>query len=552
MYPEGAGRRPRRFIPQKVPMAPCAPRNRYLLPLLFLGSALLYANSLGNGFVWDDYLFTIYGDAYRNFNLRTLFLSPGNGLEYLPIRDLSYLLDRLLWGEQPFGYHLSNIVIFGLTVVVIKLFADRLTLLIDPEAHPNCVTPLVMALLFAIHPLQSEVVSWVTGRNALLGGLFFTISAWCYLLFLAAPVGKGRLLYAAALLACLLSLLSKATGIILPLLLLLCSLYDRNSPLPRNLFRTAPFMLLSGLFFVLFTKIAASSHIMGSARCTTFDCLKERIAVALQIPFFYLGKFLLPLNLSAAYDITFATPLTALPVAAAALILGLAAATAIRLRHRFPPLLFSLAGYLIMLIPVLNLFPTHPVVADRYAYLPSLPLCFLVAAGAARLWHHSRRWTIFTAMALLLPAVWLTLHQNLVWRNEKSLWEHAARVSPASSLAATNLGRIYFVEKDYDRAFPLFERVQRRDPADPHYDFFRGCLRVLNGDYPGAIVFFNQALERNGDFMEALYNLGRAYEAVHDRERAIASYRKVLDSGQPDPGNMRALAREKLQGLGAR
>ena len=518
-----------------------------LLPLVV---ASVYGHTVGHGFVWDDHLYLANNPLYRSFALGKILTSPGNGLEYLPVRDLSHLLDFLLWGPNPAGFHLANLVYFALAVLAAYRLAS--TLAADSpggEGSEPRLTGFVAALLFAVLPLQSEVVGFLTGRNALLSTLFAFVAATLYFRSLdeGEPLPGRRLRYAGALVAYLLALFAKATAISLPLALAVLPLVRGGRKL--RLVPLAPFFLVAGGAFLLFTRIAAQANILRWDTAAAGGGLAGRLATALQIPFFYLGKFLAPLTLSPEYDVIFSRYLLDPLVLAALAGLLLLVGVAWWLRRRSPCVAVGLGWFLVTLLPVLNLLPTHPTVADRYAFLPSFGLCYLLAAGGMTLLGRRRR--LLAAVLLLLAGGWgwLAHEQSRVWQSDASLWEATIRSSPRSVKAYTNLGRIRFREGQYDRALALFGQAQAIEPTDPHLDYFTGVLAYSRNDIAAAQRHFVRALGRNLQFIEALYHLGLIYEAQGDPVRAAEYFRLALRSPEPDVGTFKQLAAERLRAV---
>lgn len=273
---------------------------RFVLAIIIVAVAAFCAGFTGlNGsFVWDDITLLVLQPVYRNFDLRTIFLSPANGVEYLPLRDVSYAIDMKLWGiMNPYGFHLTNLILYTFNAITVFLVSLEITSLISTDretVHPepsDLNVALLASLLFVAHPIHSEVVAFVTQRNTLLAGLFFFLSLWCYLRHVRGGQSHSWW-YAAALSSFLLSLLSKGYGIILPLVLLLCvATFARNGK--TRLYRIlelSPFMAFAALFVVIFTMIARSTQIMIHQQGDpTFI---GKITIALQIPFFYFGKLL--------------------------------------------------------------------------------------------------------------------------------------------------------------------------------------------------------------------------------------------------------------------
>src|SRR5512138_3095470 len=99
-------------------------KSRYLCLILFLLVCAVFGNSLLNGFVWDDYFYMVNNRVYVDFDLARIWLSLANGVEYLPVRDMSYALDYAIWGNNPLGFHLANVVLYGITTVIFYRFVQ--------------------------------------------------------------------------------------------------------------------------------------------------------------------------------------------------------------------------------------------------------------------------------------------------------------------------------------------------------------------------------------------------------------------------------------------
>ena len=526
-------------------------------PLILLIAVVgTYGNTLVNGFVWDDTIYTAENPAYARFDLHRIFTTLANGVEYLPVRDVSYALDHLLWGSNPAGFHAANVFYYWLTVLAVYALARATALLLavnrdDAAGRRAGATGMATALLFAVHPIHSEVVSFITCRNAILSALLFFLAGALFLRFLTAPpVDRRRFLaYGGALVCYCGSLLSKASGIILPLVLASYAAFVQGRRRAATLVSLTPFFALAMAAYVVFTKIAAFAHIIRTPTGIPDIGRWQDLAVkALHITGFYLGKMLVPRGLSAEYDLF--TGRQPQPAVAAAVLAGLlvAVAAAVRMRRTRPCLLFSIGWYLLTLIPVLNFFPTHPVIADRYALLPSFAFFFLLASALVEVSASVRPSRVICGTAIL-ACCWsaLTVARNRVWYSEETLWKDTISVSPGSYKAYTNLGRVYFAaDHNDDRAFALFDQARQINPGDPNYDYFQGYRCYLRNDTPCAIRNLNQALGRDIEFIEALYLLGVIYELQHDREKAAQYFRLVVSSREPDTDGFKQEAVRRL------
>lgn len=443
-------------------MSPEGKNTLITYTLLIVAVVMLYGNTLSGGFVWDDGLFTA-NQVYWSFDLGKIFFSLANGLEYLPIRDLSYLFDIAVWSGTPFGFHLTNLLLFAAIVILVYQLANRLTLYTRPAASfpPQWFVPILTALIFATHPLKSEVVAWITQRNTLLATLFFLVSVSCFLRYLDKNEKK---MLAVSLAAFILALLSKAIVVTLPLLLLFFTVLQNRGGWRQGKFWAplAPFFILSGAAAALFLAIARQTSVISAAYYGSFS---ERLAVAVQIPFFYFKKTLLPTDLSAFYAENFAQSLTASATLLSALLLTLLTAVAWLLRKKFPEILLGGGWFMITLLPVSNLLATSPVAADRYMFLPSFGLAFTAAALLGRLRLPLQGLIIFPLLILSVFSA-LTFRQNRIWQDDITLWRQTAARSPQIAGVWYNLGRALHRTPQLSLALEAYLRAVKLDPAN--------------------------------------------------------------------------------------
>ena len=208
-----------------------------LLPLaVALVTALVFLPALANGFlVWDESSLLLRNPWYRGLrpsNIAWMFTTRLMG-HWMPLNWLSFGLDYALWGMNPVGYHLTNVVLHAANAAVFYAVALRLLGLALPERLTADrgrlrLGALAAALLFSLHPLRVESVAWVTERRDVLSGLFYLLAILAYLRYCEdRTVGRpsGGRFYWAALALCALALLSKAMAVSLPVILLLLDLY---------------------------------------------------------------------------------------------------------------------------------------------------------------------------------------------------------------------------------------------------------------------------------------------------------------------------------------
>jgi len=523
----------------------------YLLGLLLL-AVLVFFKTLFFEFVWDDTVLLVGQASYQTATLKQLLLSPINGVEYLPLRDLTYIIDYQLWGWNPFGFHLTNLVLYILNIWAVYRFTSLLGPMLLPPGNSKTADgtvwiALLTAALFTVLPLHSEVVSFIHARNVLLSGLFFFSSCSYFLKFIESGL-RRYIVFSFILLT--FALLSKATVIILPLILVTL-LYFKPEQKPRDYAVLVPFFLLSVVFFFIFKFHATESDFIQQDLELAFGDYGffSKIAVALQIPFFYIAKLLVPTGLSTEYKIEFTRDIFSLIGVFTLLVLGSLVSITYYFRKTFPQGLFALGWFLICLIPVLNFFLTNPVVADRYVYLSSWAFAFILATALHQLGEKAGSNLV---LILLVPILgiysWLALERNDVWRSELTVMEDMTRSSSNHLKAYNNLGQYHFKKKQFSKAFEYFQNASDISPVSSQLELHQAKLAVMQNKPLEAIEILERIQSFN-DNEAGIWNLhGQIQESQGQILSALQSYQKSLNSDYATPFS-REFASARLQYL---
>ena len=204
--------------------------------VIFFITFSIYSPTLTNDFVWDDIKYVVENTAIHSFTSTSLakMVTSFHAGNWHPLTWLSHAIDYAFWGSNPFGHHLSNIIIHALNTILVFFFCIRLIALARPAGNNSGSTKQVTtilaasvpSLLFGLHPLHVESVAWVAERKDLLCALFFLLALLCYLSFSSSIFQKARRRwYALCLASTLLALLSKPMAVTFPLILLLVDVY---------------------------------------------------------------------------------------------------------------------------------------------------------------------------------------------------------------------------------------------------------------------------------------------------------------------------------------
>jgi len=521
--------------------------------LLAAAVFILYGRATGYDFVWDDRIFFIGKEAYRNFSLGKILFGLGNGVEYLPARDITYALDYFVWGERAAGFHLTNILLFAATAILLFLFTRRFLQLIDPrfwnEQRTTGFAAFAAALFFAVHPINCEAVSFVTCRNVLVSGLFFIFACYGYVRSVTDGDGRNRW-YLLALCTAVGAVTGKATAVVLPLILTLVALYVPVTGCRKRLLGLFPFFLVAGGGFLVHRQVAALAFIIDEQAGRALGAeVAVKLAKALQIPFFYLGKLLLPVGYSAEYDVMLAGKLGSPAVLLAAIGSAGILAAAVLLRRRFPELTPGLLWFMITLIPVLNLFNTNPVVADRYAFLPSYGIFLAAAVAVVRFVPQRGKAAAVIVCALSLAWGGVAAARSGSWRSDETLWRANTRTAPRQSKGYINLANWYYNQQQFDKTMAVLAEGQRYTPLDPYLAYFEGMIAEQRGDLEKAKAAFRKTLDFKEDHIEAIYQLATIYERTGDIPQAAEYYSRAVLAHSIEVSGLRASAGVKRQEL---
>ncbi len=435
-----------------------------------------------------------------------------------PLTWLSHALDWQLFGADAAGPHLVNLLLHTGNVLVLFWVLWRAT----GRAYRSAV----VALLFALHPVNVQSVAWVAERKNLLSALFFLLALGAYRWYASAP--RGRRYFTVAGLF-VLGLMAKPQVITLPLVLLL---WD-DWPLRRMSLGTSPqakeesFSRLTWEKLPLFVLAAMSAaitllaHRAGSA--LRWYPLWMRAENAIVSCVRYLGVAIWPAHLALFYP----HPLGAISLSQVLLSLTLLVLlTSVALRHG-GSLRVGWLWYLITLLPMSGLVQVGAQArADRYAYLPFIGLFLMTVWGLAD-WaenrHVPRGLQTAAALLVLLAFAALTRQQLRYWQDSVSLWTRTLQVTQANSIAEVDLGAALIARGQTEEAMKHFRAANTIEPRDPLANMYIGRYEQTQNNLAAAIAAYKIVVANAADAKlkaRALNNMGYAYQAMGDLTNA--------------------------------
>lgn len=427
---------------------------------LALAVTLSYANVLPGTFQFDDY--NVIVNEAQVHTWAAWFASLGHGIR--PLLKFSYTLNWTL-GLGVIGFHLTNIVIHLANAYLVYRLAQ---VFVEQQWQREQLrsVPLLSALLFAVHPIHTEAVSYISGRSASLMTLFYLAALWCYV---SGRTQQRKLhLYVGAPLLFVLALATKETAITFPFALLLWE--SACGGRWRAAFKQQwPVWLAAGITALLF--VFSDSYSTQMQRSAEFNSLQGNLATQFSAFAYLLRQWALPVWLNIDPDLPMLHDLSnsILPLL---LFISLCAVMLICWRRR-PWISFALAWVMLQLIALYLLLPRLDIANERQWYLASWPL-LLALSIELTLWLNAKKLQVLAA-ALLLAYISLTLWRNQAYLSEVNLWEATAIRSPDKARVHNNLGHAYLLAQRHEEARREFTTALRLDPDlyQAHYNLLR-------------------------------------------------------------------------------
>jgi protein O-mannosyl-transferase len=457
-----------------------------------------------------------------------------------PLTWLSHALDCQLFQLNPVGHHYTNLLLHATNALLLFLILQWFT--------GYTTRSLMVAALFAVHPLNVESVAWVAERKNVLCMFFFLLAIAAYGWYVRRP-GIARYLVVAALFA--MALMSKPMAITLPMLLLLLDYWplgrmrfpgnvesrgerrgrfaDCTQSLTTLCFEKVPLLALSAgsAVITMIAQKAGGAVLTSAARSPLLRFENVIVSYAL-----YIQKAIWPSHLAALYPYPHSLP--AWEVVASAIFLLAVTCAVLRYRlHR--SLAVGWFWYLGTMVPMIGLVQVgNQAMADRYAYLPLVGLFMMIVWAAAELASArqlSVKYLATAGLAVLLALSAVTRIQLGYWHDDFSLWSHALAVTRNNYVAENNFANALVRQGRIDEAITHFRTASVLEPLDPTSQLNLGIYAEQHGDLTQAAKRYDMTLRLATDTQlraTAYANLGTVYFALHDYGRAQENFDSAL------------------------
>ena len=470
--------------------------------------ALFYSNSFGNFFVWNDWTLIIENFFVRDWsNLPEIFTSVfwkplvGEPSQiYQPLLSLSFMADFSLWGLKPWGYHLTNTILHGANSIL-SYFLARI--------YVTPVTALMAALLFAVHPIHTEAVTYISGRGELIMA-FFLLSG--VLVFLKSEKYTSWPLYLVSLPFFFLALLTKETAVIFPLLLLAADVTAfpsawQSDPSRRLARQIGPLLVLGAFYSLRYVFVGITS--MYPLPVTDF--VRPLLLVLKAVPL-YLGLLLFPSNIHFLHPLHASSPLDLQIFLAILLLAGAGWLLRCAVKSGNQAVRFALLWFLIGLAPLVYFIGFSVPLLEGWTYLPSVGFVLIAALGLERI----NRWAPSGAplwltlwIAVMLGGV--TFYRNWDWKDDMQISLHTIAASPDDPVTLRLLGNAYFRRGKTPEAEKTFQKGISLSPGEPRLHESLGRLYSFLGKGGEALASYQRMRELRPQDPYSYWRIARFY-----------------------------------------
>lgn len=494
------------------------PAERYLLPLVLLITAFLYAKTFTYPFILDDNM-QIVGNRHimdagyvRTYFTQDLWSHlPGKHLDayYRPLLLLWFRANYVFFGDSSFYWHLSTVLMHLLCTTLVYVLALRFV--------ADRMSAAVAAALYGVHPIQVEGVAWISGVNGSLCAVFVLMTLLCYLEF---KKSKRDLWLAASVIGFAAALLAKESAMPFAAVILA---YEWFAGTKR--YRIAiPYFLVTGLYAI--ARVHALAAPLGTVQG------RFQMAQLMNLPWLlsiYARMLFLPNRLSVFYDFwsvqRLSDPRFWLPL----LIMGAVALTCFVKSKRAT---FFLMWFLILLSPAFAyacVSMSGEVYNGRQLCLPLVPFCIGLAMAVEQT---RSKYGLATFVLVLLPLAWM---QTNYWANSRLLFRHAYETSPTSYLAATTYIDQLVPEHEYEKAIQVGRSALVYHPDQVVLREALARVEFLSGRYADAAADYEQVTGKLSERPDVWFRLGFSYLYLRRDADAVIALRRAVRVNDQEP-----------------
>jgi Tfp pilus assembly protein PilF len=491
--------------------------------LLILGFSV-YVNALNGYFVWDDEILVQRNMAIRGLSgIPNLFTQDMSGNRqdvysygfYRPLVMAVYAIGYSFSGLDVQVYHFINILMHILTTLSICFLVYLL--------FGNYLTALLCGLLFLIHPVHVEAVTYISGLADPLSAFFIL---WSFIFYIEYLKSGRKLLYIFLLISYILALFSKENSLIFPVILLL---YHWAFKVKYKIKQFFPILLLVLLY--LFFRANFLKSTLPHTDIMQWMHLLKRIPGFLAAIINYLRILFLPFDLHMEYGNKLFHFLDLRVIIGTMFSIGLLVYAFLK-RNKNALFFFSVFWFFITLLPCSSIYPINAFyMAEHWLYLPSIGFFIIISKGLTDLYEHKKLKPLGIILILALSTAYsyLTIKQNNYWEDPLNFYKTTLRYAPRSARIYNNLGRLYYYSGKYNQAAEMYKDAIKFGPKESHIYNNLGLVYESLNNPKEAIEAFKKAIEMNPEYSLAYNNLGAYYERLGRYNETIYMCKKAVE-----------------------
>lgn len=495
-----------------------------ILITITLTTFITFSPALDADFVyWDDDV-NVYEnpnvEALTAENIKNIFTEDVIG-NYNPLPILTFAIENSMFGMDPYYFHFNNILLHILGCVFIYFIGFKMGL--------NRWAALLLSLLFAIHPMRTESVVWITERKDVLFGLFY----WASLLLYVNYKRKGKTSYYwFALLIFPLALLSKIQAVALPLSMLCIDYFMDKKINWKQVISKWPFFLLSlitGLMGIYFLSEAGSLN-QDTGR-ELFN-IGERIIIGAYSYMIYLYKLIIPYPMSPMYP--YPSSLVWAHYTIGAMIIPFLAALYVLWKKNYYAWVFGILFFTVNVIFVLQVVGAgQGYLADRFTYIGYFGFFFVAAYYFEKYGGIKNVRTLAITVIILLVYIFMAYQQSQIWKNSETMWTKVIQHEDKTTLPFRNRGNYYRDNQMTEKALKDYSKSIQLDPEQDEAYNSRGRLYFQQNQLRKALADYNKAIEMNPNKVEYYSNRGATYARLNQVNKAMQDLNKAIEMDPP-------------------
>jgi len=494
--------------------------HRWFLSGIAILTAFLYSRCISNGFTsFDDMDYIVNNPHLKDFSINGIknIFTSFYAANYHPLTTLMWAVEYRVFGNSAQSYHLINLLIHLLNIFLVFYFVKNLL-------QKNS-TALLVALLFAVHPMHVESVAWISERKDVLYTFFFLSSLIFYLKYIRNNYSLKFI--GVAFMMFLLSLFSKSAAVTLPVILFVIDYYLKRNFSKKMILEKIPFFALSLIFGII---ALTSQHEAIHAYITPDFPFADRIFFTSYAVAYYFLMVIFPFHFSVLHfypeQVAGGLPLVyylSLLVIVALVVLLLKA-------KKYRGLLALGFGFFLVGISlVIQLIPVgQAIVAERYTYVPYIGLFMIISDIGLNFSPGLKKIFLVLMACLCLFYCVSTYQRNFVWKSSLSLFSDVYEKYPDAYYGCYALGNAYKDKGDIENAIKFYSKsIEMNGDFGDNYNN-RGVLRNQQNDFTGAISDLTIALKYPTATAYTHFNRGLAYFNKHDYKNAINDFDNAI------------------------